>query len=153
MCQTSDWRQTPITAHKSACLSVIHLTHPEICTHFELVITATYAQVDIALTQVFHFEIPRWLHQGVLQTASLLLYQSYPLGTPARYPPTYYEKGEVLPTTRHEARSADGIPVEGENFRTRPDWPWGPPSLLHNRYRVFPEGKVAGAWRWPPTPT
>ena len=25
-----------------------------------------------------------------------------------------------------------------------PDWPWGPPSLLYNGYRVFPGGKV-----WP----
>jgi len=34
----------------------------------------------------------------------------------------------------------------GENFRTRPDRPWGPPSLLYNGYRVFPRGKAAGAW-------
>jgi len=27
----------------------------------------------------------------------------------------------------------------------------GTPSLLCNEYRVFPGGKVAGAWRWPPT--
>jgi hypothetical protein len=26
------------------------------------------------------------------------------------------------------------------------------PSLLYNRYRVFPGGKAAGAWRWPPPP-
>ena len=25
----------------------------------------------------------------------------------------------------------------GEIFRTCPDRPWGPPSLLYNRYRVF----------------
>jgi len=25
----------------------------------------------------------------------------------------------------------------GEIFRTRPDWPWGPTSLLHNGYRFF----------------
>ena len=30
----------------------------------------------------------------------------------------------------------------GEIFRTCPDWPWGPPSLLYNGYRVFPRGKV-----------
>ena len=41
----------------------------------------------------------------------------------------------------------------GEIFRTRPDRPWGPPSLLYNGYRVFPEGKAAGAWRWPSTPS
>ena len=29
----------------------------------------------------------------------------------------------------------------------------GPPSLLYNGYRVFPGGKAAGAWRWPPTPS
>ena len=43
----------------------------------------------------------------------------------------------------------DGPGVEphgGEIFRTRPDRPWGPPSLLYNGYRVFPGGKVAGAW-------
>ena len=27
-----------------------------------------------------------------------------------------------------------------EIFHTRPDRPWGPPSLLYNRYRVFPWG-------------
>jgi hypothetical protein len=43
-------------------------------------------------------------------------------------------------------------PDGGEIFCTCPDRPWGPPSLLYNRYRVFPGGKAAGAWRWPPTP-
>jgi hypothetical protein len=28
-----------------------------------------------------------------------------------------------------------------EIFRTCPDRPWGPPSLLYNGYRVFPGGK------------
>ena len=48
-------------------------------------------------------------------------------------------------------RSVDRIPVGGEIFRTRPDRPWGPPSLLYNEYRVFPGGKTAGAWSWPST--
>ena len=43
-------------------------------------------------------------------------------------------------------------PGEGEISRTRPDWPWGPPSLLYNGYRVFTGGKAARAWPWPPTP-
>jgi len=38
-------------------------------------------------------------------------------------------------------RSGDRIPVENRFFRTCPDRPWGPPSLLYNRYRVFPGGK------------
>ena len=33
------------------------------------------------------------------------------------------------------------IPVMGEIFRTCPNRPWGPPSLLYNEYRVFPGGK------------
>jgi hypothetical protein len=33
-----------------------------------------------------------------------------------------------------------------EIFYTRPDRPWGPPSLMYNGYRVFPGGKVARAW-------
>jgi len=31
----------------------------------------------------------------------------------------------------------------GEIFCTCPDWSWGPPTQW---YRVFPGGKVAGAW-------
>ena len=38
-------------------------------------------------------------------------------------------------------RSEDRIPRGGEIFRTCPDRPWGPPSLLYNGYRVFPGGK------------
>jgi hypothetical protein len=43
------------------------------------------------------------------------------------------------------AYGLDGRGIEfrwGEIFRTCPDRPWGPPSLLHNGYRVFPGGKV-----------
>ena len=41
----------------------------------------------------------------------------------------------------------------GEVSRTRPDLPWGPPSLLYNRYRVFPRGNQPGRGvdRLPPT--
>jgi len=38
----------------------------------------------------------------------------------------------------------DGPGIEtlwSEIFRTCPDRPWGPPSLLYNGYRVFPGGK------------
>jgi hypothetical protein len=52
---------------------------------------------------------------------------------------------------------ATGWTVRGSNpggseiFRTCPARPWGPPSFLHNRHRVFPGGKVTGAWRRPST--
>ena len=54
-------------------------------------------------------------------------------------------------------RLATGWTVQGSNtgggeiFRTSPDRLWGPLNLLYNGYRVFPGGKAAGAWRWPPT--
>ena len=45
----------------------------------------------------------------------------------------------------------DGPEIEfrwggGKIFRTRPDRPWGLPSLLYIGYRVFPGGKAAGTW-------
>jgi hypothetical protein len=36
-------------------------------------------------------------------------------------------------------------PGGGKIFHTRPDQPWGPPSLLYNGYWVFPRGKATGA--------
>jgi hypothetical protein len=45
----------------------------------------------------------------------------------------------------------DGPRIEswwgGEIFRTSPDRPWGPPSLLYNGYRVFPGGRATRARR------
>ena len=38
-------------------------------------------------------------------------------------------------------RSGDRNTGGGEIFRTCPDRPWGPTSLLYNGYRVFPGGK------------
>jgi len=43
-----------------------------------------------------------------------------------------------IATELRAGRSGDRIPVWGEIFRTCPDRPWGPPSLLYNVYRLFP---------------
>ena len=57
----------------------------------------------------------------------------------------------------HLARLITGWTIRRSNpgrceiFRTRPDLPWGPPSLLYNGYQVFPGGKAAETWRWPPS--
>jgi hypothetical protein len=40
----------------------------------------------------------------------------------------------------------------GARFSPHVQTAWGPSSLLYNGYRVFPVGKAAGAWCWPPTP-
>jgi hypothetical protein len=65
-----------------------------------------------------------------------------------------FRKGEnndiATDTTGWTVRGSN--PGGGEIFRTRPDRPWGPPSLLYNGYWVFPGGKTVGAWCWPPTP-
>jgi len=43
-------------------------------------------------------------------------------------------------------------PGGGEIFRTHPDRPWRPPSLLYNGYRVFPGGQSRpGSWHWSST--
>jgi hypothetical protein len=53
----------------------------------------------------------------------------------------------VGPVAQSVLRLATGWTVWGSNpgggeiFRTRPDLPWGPPSLLYSGYRVFPGGK------------
>ena len=49
-----------------------------------------------------------------------------------------------IATELRAVRFGDRMPVRGEIFRTRPDRPWGPPSLLHNRHQVFPRRKTAG---------
>ena len=46
-----------------------------------------------------------------------------------------------IATELRAGRSGDRIPV-GARFSARPDRPWGPPSLLHNGYQVFPGGKM-----------
>ena len=47
----------------------------------------------------------------------------------------------------------DGQEIESRwrrDFSCRPDRPQGPPNLLYSGCQVFPGGKAAGAWRWPP---
>jgi hypothetical protein len=53
---------------------------------------------------------------------------------------TVYVVGRVLRlATGWAVRGSN--PVGGEIFRTCPDRPWGPPSLLYNGYRAFTGGK------------
>ena len=39
--------------------------------------------------------------------------------------------------TRYGLDGPGSNPGEGDIVRTRPDWPWGPPRLPNNRYRVY----------------
>ena len=54
---------------------------------------------------------------------------------------------------KHSQKNKNKNHGGGEIFRTCPDWPRSPPSLLYNEYQVFPGGKAAGAWRLQPTPS
>ena len=51
---------------------------------------------------------------------------------------------EIYPALPEGWDSAVGIAscyrLDGPGIEYSPDWPWGPHSLLQNRYRVFPEG-------------
>jgi hypothetical protein len=50
----------------------------------------------------------------------------------------------------------DGPGIEsqwGEIFRTCPDQPWGPPSLLYNGYWLFPGGKERLGYDADPSPS
>jgi hypothetical protein len=67
---------------------------------------------------------------------------------------TYVGRDSVVGIATRYGLGGPGIGSRwGEIFHTCPDRPWGPPSLLYNGYRVFPRGKAAEAWRWPPTPS
>jgi len=50
------------------------------------------------------------------------------------------------PTALWAGWSGDQIPLRDEIFHTRPDWPWGPPSLPYNGYWVIPGSTAARAW-------
>jgi hypothetical protein len=49
-----------------------------------------------------------------------------------------------------ESSVGTATPVEGENFFTRLDQSWGPPSLRYYGYWVFPKGEAARTWLWHP---
>ena len=86
-------------------------------------------------------QIPAGMHLWLIQILGGLIYQP---------PPFAPERADIA--TRYGVEGPGIGSRWGEIFRTRPDQPWGPPSLLYIGYRVFPGDKSAGAWRWPPTP-
>jgi hypothetical protein len=67
-------------------------------------------------------------------------------------------KSGVGPGAQSVQRLATGWTVRGSNpgeseiFRTSPDRPWGPPSLLYNGYRVFPGGRMRSGHDADPSP-
>jgi len=56
-------------------------------------------------------------------------------------------KQKQLPPVCTTGCTVQGLnPSGGKIFCTRPDWPWGPSSLLYNGYWVFPWGKTVVVW-------
>ena len=74
----------------------------------------------------------------------------------SRYNDIYVSPGSVVGIPTAYGLDGPGIekkhPGGGEIFRTCPDRPWGPPSLLYNGYRVFPGGKVLPGCDADPSP-
>jgi hypothetical protein len=60
---------------------------------------------------------------------------------------------QYLKLTAYGLDGPGSNPIDGKIFRTCPDWPWGPPSLLHNGYRVFPGRKVRPGRNADPSPS
>ena len=54
----------------------------------------------------------------------------------------YWPGSSVVIATDYGLDGPGSNPGGDKTFLTRPDRPWGPPSLLQNGYRVFPGGKV-----------
>ena len=101
-----------------------------------------------------------------VQTGLVAHPASYTMGTgslpwvkrPDSSVPRPFYPGETSPNPRYPLagiaqsvyRLATGWTVRGSNagggeiFRSRPDRPWSPPSLLHNGYLVFPADERPG---------
>jgi hypothetical protein len=88
-----------------------------------------------------------WDYQNIAINCRLLSYQLYIFLT---FHPLLKHSGPGSSVGIATGYGLDGPVIEsrwgGENFRTRPDRPWGPPSLPYNGYRVLPGGKAAGVW-------
>ena len=54
---------------------------------------------------------------------------------------TMWAGSSVVMATGYGLDGPGSNPGGGEIFRTCPDRPWGPPTLLYTGYRVFPVGK------------
>ena len=66
------------------------------------------------------------------------------IALPFTYRPTGSRDRSVGISTHH---GLGGLVIEFKNSLACPDRPWDTPSFVYNGYRVFPEGKAAGAWR------
>jgi hypothetical protein len=96
------------------------------------------------------FEDPRFQDNRHMKVVRLSTLRTGRLYSPGIIPGTYFCCGPGISVGTATGYGLDGPGIESrwgcDFFHTRPDRPWGPPSLLHNGYRVFPGGKAAGAW-------
>ena len=95
------------------------------------------------------FDGPNKHVRGTLQNWTV---RSTPSSSITRHGESQDSSVDIATTLRY-GRTRDRVPVQGGNFRDRPDRSRGPPSLLYNGYCFFAEGKSAGACRSIFTPT
>ena len=103
-----------------------------------MIATAHASRLLLLFLLILYFRLAHWTHQN----RNVAFYMQ-PL--PQFYPQyRFYQWPGIAQSVQ---RLATGWTVRGSNpgwgdiFRTCPDRPWGPPSLLYNGYRVFPGSK------------
>ena len=90
---------------------------------------------------------------GIWPSSALNQFQVMELCNIGLYPTDFMGRDSSVGIATRYGLDGPGIESRwGGDFPHCSDRPWGPPNLLYNGYRVFPGGKVVGAWRWSPTP-
>ena len=94
----------------------------------------------ITFMQGIYLKQPKFLGYGFAAIHYLQFMSQVTLFSKLNVLYSYFSTFRSMCDSLHAGRSADRIPVGGKIFRTSPERPWGPPSLLHNGYRIFPGG-------------
>ena len=122
----------------------------KLCTHLFINSFSLYMHNEdliICVASSVIASILQWLNRRWRHVADIGNMRCEQIPPPSETPRKMCGPGELsrYGDSVRAGRSGDRIPVGGEIYHTRPDWPWGSPSLLYNGYRVcFPGVKRPG---------
>ena len=108
--------------------------------------TMTYSKTEQVTSYFQCFAFVPWCkyYQSLISTTYQRIVIEFPVGKRVSLWPTHPLVGRVAQSVQRLATGwmvRGSNPGEGKIFRTCPDQPWGPPSLLYIGYWVFPGGK------------